>query len=60
MGLFVDEKTQIRALDSTQPRLPLRPGQVKRRTNDHKRNGTRSLYATFDVATGTVTGRVAA
>lgn len=56
--LSVDEKTQIQALDRTQPMLPLRPGQVERRTHDYVRHGTRSLYAAFDVATGTVMGRV--
>ncbi len=56
--LSVDEKTQIQALDRTQPMLPLKPGQVERRTHDYKRNGTRSLYAAFDVATGQVLGRV--
>lgn len=56
--LSVDEKTQIQALDRTQPMLPLRPGQIERRTHDYKRNGTRSLYAAFDVATGEVIGRV--
>ena len=58
MVLSVDEKTQIQALDRTQPMLPLRPGQVERRTHDYKRNGTRSLYAAFDVASGKVIGRV--
>ncbi len=56
--LSVDEKTQIQALDRTQPMLQLRPGQVQRRTHDYVRHGTRSLYAAFDVATGTVMGRV--
>ena len=56
--LSVDEKTQIQALDRTQPMLQLRPGQVERRTHDYKRNGTRSLYAAFDILTGTVMGRV--
>lgn len=56
--LSVDEKTQIQALDRTQPMLPLRPGQIERRTHDHKRNGTRSLYAAFDILTGKVIGRV--
>lgn len=56
--LSVDEKTQIQALDRTQPLLQLRPGQIERRTHDYKRNGMRSLYATFDVATGQVLGRV--
>jgi transposase len=58
MVLSVDEKTQIQALDRTQPMLPLKPGQAERRTHDYKRNGTRSLYAAFDVATGQVRGRV--
>lgn len=56
--LSVDEKTQIQALDRTQPMLPLKPGQIERRTHDYKRHGTRSLYAAFDVATGKVLGRV--
>jgi transposase len=56
--LSVDEKTQIQALDRTQPMLPLRPGQIERRTHDYKRNGTRSLYAAFDILTGQVIGRV--
>lgn len=58
MVLSVDEKTQIQALDRTQPLLPLRPGQIERRTHDYKRHGTTSLYAAFDVATGQVLGRV--
>ena len=41
----VDEKSQIQALDYTQPLLPLRPGQVERGTHDYKRNGTTSLFA---------------
>ena len=56
--LSVDEKTQIQALDRTQPMLQLRPGQVERRTHDYKRHGTASLYAAFDIATGKVLGRV--
>ena len=50
--LSVDEKTQIQALDRTHPMLPLRPGQVARRTHDYKRHGTANLYAAFNVATG--------
>jgi hypothetical protein len=42
--LCVDEKSQIQALDRTQPLLPLRPGQVERRTHDYKRCGTTSLF----------------
>lgn len=55
--LSVDEKTQIQALDRTQPGLPLRPGQVERRTHDYKRHGTLSLYAAMDIATGQVIGK---
>ena len=58
MVLSIDEKTQIQALDRTQPQLPLRPGQVERRTHDYKRNGTASLYAAFGVASDKVIGRV--
>jgi transposase len=54
--LCVDEKTQIQALSRTQPMLPLRPGQVERHTHDYRRNGTISLYAALEVATGKVTG----
>ena len=53
--LSLDEKTQIQALDRTQPMLPLRPGQVERHTHDYKRNGTTSLFAALEVATGKVT-----
>jgi len=56
--LSVDEKTQIQALDRTHPMLPLRPGQVERRTHDYKRHGTTNLYAAFNIATGEVLGRV--
>lgn len=56
--LSVDEKTQIQALDRTQPMLPLRPGQIERRTHDYKRHGTTSLYAALDIATGEVLGQV--
>lgn len=58
--LSVDEKTQIQALDRTQPQLPLRPGQIERRTHDYKRHGTASLYAAFDILTGQVMGRITA
>ncbi len=54
--LCVDEKSQIQALDRTQPLLPLRPGQVERRTHDYKRHGTTSLFAALDVKTGKVIG----
>jgi transposase len=56
--LSVDEKTQIQALDRTQPMLQLRPGQIERRTHDYKRHGTASLYAAFDISTGKVLGKV--
>jgi transposase/transposase-like protein len=58
--LSVDEKTQIQALDRTQPMLPLRPGQVERHTHDYKRNGTLVLSAALEIATGTVTTRTTA
>jgi len=54
--LCVDEKSQIQALDRTQPLLPMRPGQVERRTHDYKRHGTTSLFAALDVRTGKVIG----
>ena len=53
--LSVDEKTGIQALDRTAPMLPLRPGQVERHTRDYTRNGTTSLFAELEVATGTAT-----
>src|SRR6202165_3088770 len=54
--LCVDEKAQIQALDRTQPVLPMRPGQVERRTHDYTRYGTTSLCAALNVKTGTVIG----
>jgi len=54
--LCVDEKSQIQALNRTQPLLPMRPGQVERRTHDYARHGTTSLFAALDVKTGTVIG----
>lgn len=54
--LCVDEKSQIQALDRTQPLLPLRPGHPERQTHDYVRNGTTSLFAALDVATGKVIG----
>lgn len=54
--LCVDEKSQIQALDRTQPLLPLRPGQVERRTHDYERHGTTSLFAALDARTGRVIG----
>ena len=55
--LCVDEKSQIQALDRTRPLLPLRPGQVERRTHDYRRHGTVSLFAALDARTGNVIGR---
>ncbi len=52
--LCVDEKAQIQALDRTQPVLPMRPGQVERRSHDYTRHGTTSLFAALDVKNGTV------
>ncbi|HEY7617413.1 MAG TPA: IS630 family transposase [Terriglobales bacterium] len=54
--LCVDEKSQVQALDRTQPILPLRPGLPERRTHDYERHGTTSLFAALDVATGQVVG----
>jgi transposase len=56
--LCADEKSQIQALDRTQPTLPMRPGQVERRTYDYKRHGTTSLFAALDVATGKIIGEL--
>jgi transposase len=55
--LCVDEKSQIQALDRTQPLLPMRPGQAERRTHDYKRHGTTSLFAALDVKAGTIIGQ---
>jgi len=55
--LAVDEKSQVQALDRTQPVLPLRPGVPARMTHDYTRHGTTSLFAALDVATGNVIGR---
>ena len=52
--LCVDEKAQIQALDRTQPLLPMRPGQVERRTHDYKRHGTTTLFAALDAKTSQV------
>ena len=54
--LCVDEKAQIQALDRSQPLLPMRPGQIERRTHDYVRHGTSSLFAALNVATGHVIG----
>lgn len=49
-----DEKSQIQALERTQPLLPMRPGQPERRSHDYARHGTTTLFAALDVATGNV------
>lgn len=56
--LCVDEKSQIQALDRTQPMLPMRPGQLERRTHDYKRNGTTSLFAALELKTNRVIGEL--
>ncbi|MFN8073880.1 MAG: IS630 family transposase [Kineosporiaceae bacterium] len=53
--LCVDEKSQIQALDRTQPILPLQPGLIERRSHDYVRHGTSTLFAALDIATGHVT-----
>ncbi len=55
--LCVDEKSQIQALDRSQPLLPMRPGQPARRSHDYKRHGVTSLFAALDIATGQVIGQ---
>lgn len=55
--LCVDEKSQVQALDRSQPVLPMHPGQAERRTHDYYRHGTTSLFAALDIATGKVIGR---
>ncbi len=54
--LSVDEKSQIQALDRTQPLLPVRFGSAEKRTHDYVRHGTTTLFAALDVGTGHVTG----
>jgi transposase len=54
----VDEKTQIQALDRTQPMLPMRPGQLERRTHDYKRHGTTSLFAALELKTSRIIGQL--
>jgi transposase len=55
--LSVDEKSQIQALNRTQPILPLRPATIERRSADYERHGTTSLFAALDVKSGKVIGR---
>lgn len=57
MVLCVDEKSQIQALQRTAPLLPMRPGQIERRTHDYKRHGTTSLFAALDAKSGEVIGQ---
>ena len=56
MVLCLDEKSQIQALDRTQPGLPLKPGRGQTMTHDYKRNGTATLFAALDTANGEVFG----
>ena len=58
MVFCVDEKSQIQALDRSQPVLPMRPGQVERRTPDYTRHGTTSLFAALNTKTGKVIGQL--
>src|SRR3954471_25032568 len=55
--LSVDEKSQIQALDRTQPGLPLKPGKAGTMTHDYVRHGTTTLFAALNVLDGTVIGR---
>ena len=55
--LSVDEKSQVQALDRTQPLLPMTPGQTERGTHDYVRHGTTSLFAALNVASGQVIGK---
>jgi transposase len=55
--LSIDEKSQIQALDRTQPGLPMKPGKCATMTHDYKRNGTTTLFAALSVLDGTVIGR---
>ena len=55
--LSIDEKSQIQALDRTQPGLPLKPGKCGAMTHVYKRNGTTTLFAALNTLDGTVVGR---
>jgi len=55
--LCADEKSQIQALDRTQPIFPLLPGTPERRSHDYRRHGTTSLFAALDIASGRVIGQ---
>src|SRR2546427_3165497 len=56
LGLCVDEPSQIQALDRPQPVLPMRPGQVERRTHDYTRHGTATLFGALDAKSGEIIG----
>jgi len=56
--LCVDEKSQVQALDRSQPVLPMMPGMPERRTHDYHRNGLTSLFAAFNITDGTVIGEL--
>lgn len=56
MVLCIDEKSQIQALDRTQPGLPMKKGRAQTMTHDYKRHGTTTLFAALDVKTGIVIG----
>ena len=55
--LCVDEKSQIQALDRTQPSLPMKPGRAGTMTHDYKRNGTTTLFAALNMLDGSVIGQ---
>lgn len=55
--LSVDDKSQIQALDRTQPGLPMKKGRLGTMTHDYKRHGTTTLFAALNVLDGTVIGR---
>ena len=55
--LSIDEKSQIQALDRTQPGLPIKPGRCGTMSHDYKRHGTSTLFAALDVANGEVIAR---
>jgi hypothetical protein len=57
VALSVDEKSQIQALDRTQPGLPMKKGRAGTMTHDYKRHGTTTLFAALDVLEGKVIGR---
>ena len=56
-SLSIDEKSQIQALDRTQPGLPMKRGRLGTMTHDYKRNGTTTLFAALNVLDGSVIGR---